>query len=127
MAETSRTARKTQEMQSLLSESFKQKIQHVPLQEEVQTDIHRIMLALGYAIALTPAGTTAFTRQTSYKGLDVRVWVMNEHQNGFPGSLLEPVWIGYYSQGDQHEMLEDFEYPRLMDFLQEFHPEIFSS
>ncbi|WP_290925466.1 hypothetical protein [Halodesulfovibrio sp.] len=122
-----RTTRKKQEMQSLLSESFKQKIQHVPIQEEVHNDIQRIMLALGYAIALTPTGSTAFTRQTEYKGIDVRVWVMNEPQNGYPSSLLEKVWVGYYTHGDQREMVEDFEYPRLMDYLQEIHPEIFNS
>lgn len=127
MAEPSRTARKKQETQSLLSESFKQKIQHFPIQEEVQNDIQRIMLALGYAIALTPTGNTAFTLQTQYKGSDVRVWVMNEHQNGCPSSLLESVWVGYYTHGDQREMVEDFEYPRLMDYLQEIHPEIFNS
>ncbi|SIN88519.1 hypothetical protein [Halodesulfovibrio marinisediminis] len=121
-----RTPRQKQEVQSLLSESFKQKIQHFPIQEEVQNDIQRIMLALGYAIALTPTGSTAFTRQTEHKAIDVRVWVMNEQQNGCPSSLLESVWVGYYTHGDQREMVEDFEYPRLMDYLQEHHPEIFS-
>ncbi|MEZ0574734.1 hypothetical protein [Halodesulfovibrio aestuarii] len=127
MAEPSHTTRKKQEMLSFLSESFKQKIQHVPIQEEVQNDIQRIMLALGYAIALTPTGNTAFTLQTQYKGIEVRVWVMNELQNGCPSSLLETVWVGYYTHGDQREMVEDFEYPRLMDYLQKIHPEIFSS
>ena len=126
MAETSRTTRSSLEMQSLLSESFKQKIQHFPKQEEVQNDIQRIMLALGYAIALTPTGSTGFTRQTEYKGLDVRVWVMNEQQNSCPATLLETIWVGYYTHGDQREMVDDLEYPRLMDYLQEKHPEIFN-
>ncbi|MCT4535042.1 hypothetical protein [Halodesulfovibrio sp.] len=126
MAETPSTPRKRQEMQSLLSESFKQKIQHVPVQEEVQTDIQRIMLALGYAIALTPTGSTAFTKQTLYKGIDVRVWILNEQQNGCPHSFLETVWVGYYTHGDLREMVDDVEYSRLMDYLQKFHPEIFN-
>ncbi|MCG8532137.1 MAG: hypothetical protein MI749_15950 [Desulfovibrionales bacterium] len=126
MVEPTRSPRKTLEIQSLLSESFKQKIQHVPKQEDVQSDVQRIMLALGYAIALTPTGSTAYTRYTLYKGLDVRVWVMNEYQNGSPASVLDSVWVGYYTHGDQREMIDDAEYPRLMDFLQEKHPDIFS-
>ena len=127
MVDTPRATRKMLEVQSLLSESFKQKIQHVPKQDEVQTDIQRIMLALGYAIALTPTGNTGYTFQTMYKGVDVRVWVMNEDQNGCPTSLLEGVWVGYYTHGDQREMVDDLEYPRLMDYLQEKHPDIFSA
>lgn len=127
MAEPSRTIQKKTEMQSLLSESFKKKIQHVPIQGDVQSDVQRIMLAIGYAIALTPTGSTAFTLHTQYRGLDVRVWVMNENQNGCPSSLLETVWVGYYTHGDEHEMVEDFEYPRMMDYLQKVHPEIFDS
>ena len=126
MAEPSRSTRKSLEIQSLLSESFKQKIQHVSSQEEVRSDVQRIMLALGYAIALTPTGSTGFTRQAMYRGSDVRVWVMSENQNSCPASLLETVWIGYYTHGDQREMVDDQEYPRLMDYLQENHPEIFS-
>ena len=126
MVETSRSTRNTLEMQSILSEAFKRKIQHVPKQDEVQNDIQRIMLALGYAIALTPTGNTGFTKQTLYKGIDVRVWVMNEQQSSCPSSLLDSVWVGYYTHGDQREMMDDLEYPRLMDYLQEHHPEMFS-
>lgn len=127
MAEPSRSTRKSLEIQSLLSESFKQKIQHVSNQEEVRSDIQRIMLALGYAIALTPTGNTGFTRQTEYRGSDVRVWIMSESQNSCPSSLLDTVWVGYYTHGAQREMVDDLEYPRLMDYLQENHPEIFNS
>jgi len=126
MEESSRTSHRGVELQSLLSESFKQKIQHVPLQDTAPSDTQRVMLALGYAIALTPTGNTAFTRQIIYKGLDVRIWITNSRQNGYPTSLLENVWVGYYTHGEQREMIDDAEYPRLMDYLQEKHPEIFN-
>lgn len=86
---------------------------------------HRLLLALGYAIKLTPNRMPAFTRELVWKGHAVSVWIMNDTRTDLPRSLSAPAWIGYYGVGDAPEMLHDEDIPRLLDFLRDAHPEQF--
>lgn len=110
-----------------LSETFRAKLRKVSDSGQTQDRVQRIMLALGYAMALTPTGNPGFTRPTMYKGMTVNVWVADESLTAWPRTLLSPVWVGYYTLEEPVEMIQYQEYDRLMEYLQEFHPEAFQA
>ncbi len=90
-----------------------------------QDHVQRLMLALGYAVALTPTGNPGFTRGVLYRGRPVNVWVAEITHSAWPSTLLEPVWVGYYTPEEPVEMIQCEEYDRLMDYLHTAHPEAF--
>jgi len=110
-----------------LSLAFRDRLKKISNAGDTQDRTQKIMLALGYALQLTPTGNPGFTRTTTHKGKEVYVWVADAALTIWPSSLLSPIWVGYYSLDAANEMLDDCEYPRLMDYLLEFHPEAFST
>lgn len=110
-----------------LSDAFRTRLRRVPDNGPTQDRVQRIMLALGYAMALTPTGNPGFTRHTLYKGMTANVWVADASVTAWPHSLLGPVWVGYYTADEPVEMIQYREYDRLMDYLHEQHPEAFTT
>lgn len=108
-----------------LSEAFRTRLRKVSDNGQTQDRVQRIMLALGYAMTLTPTGNPGFTKSALYKGATVNVWVAAASLTEWPHALLTPVWVGYYTPEEPAEMVHDQEYERLMDYLREFHPEAF--
>ncbi|WP_174411239.1 hypothetical protein [Desulfovibrio psychrotolerans] len=110
-----------------LTELFRDKLRKVTDSGGAQDRVQRIMLALGYAMALTPTGNPGFTRITDYKGMPVNVWVGDAGLTAWPRTLLSPVWVGYYSLEEPAEMVQYEEHERLMDYLRDRHPEAFQT
>ena len=102
---------------------FRNRLKKIRRIQDTRTRAHRILLALGYVIALTPRGVPAFTRALVRKGSPVVVWLTDESREGLPASLRGPAWAGFYARDDSDEMVYDEDYPTLIDFLREMHPE----
>lgn len=110
-----------------LTELFRDKLRKVTDSGGAQDRVQRIMLALGYAMALTPTGNPGFSRVGEYKGVPVNVWVGDVGLTAWPRTLLSPVWVGYYSLEEPAEMVQYEEHERLMDYLRDRHPEAFQT
>ncbi|UZP66315.1 hypothetical protein N1030_11885 [Desulfovibrio mangrovi] len=110
-----------------LTDAFRTRLRKVSDSGQTQDRVQRIMLALGYAMALTPTGNPGFTRAAMYKGMAVNVWVADESISSWPRSLLAPVWVGYYTPDEPVELIQYHEYDKLVDYLREFHPEAFQT
>ncbi len=109
-----------------LSDAFRTRLRKVSSAQS-HDRVQRIMLALGYAMALTPTGNPGFSRPAMYKGMAVNVWVADATLTAWPRSLLSPVWACYYTTDEPVEMIQYVEYDRLMDYLHEVHPEAFQT
>lgn len=102
---------------------FRERLRKLGQMDDARVRAHRILLALGWVIALAPNNTPAFTLNGTYRGRGVTLWLTDANRQGLPRSLTGTAWIGYYSvdaNGDC-EMLHDRDLARLVDFLHEHH------
>lgn len=102
---------------------FRERLRKMGRVDDARIRAQRILLALGWVIALAPNNVPAFTISGTYKGKPVVLWLTDARRTGPPRSLTCPAWIGYYMRDETADMLDDREVPRLMDFLRDHHAE----
>ncbi|MFV0420915.1 hypothetical protein [Oleidesulfovibrio sp.] len=117
MAKTSTRGRKA----SPEAAAFRKLLRNASATGDSTSRVQRVMLALGYSVSMTPAGFPAFERKTEHKGIPVTVWVMTREDYSCPASLLDPVFVGFYSTEGPLEMVSNEEHPRLLDYLLKYH------
>lgn len=102
---------------------FRERLRKIGRIDDARIRAQRILLALGWVIALAPNNAPAFTITASHKGKPVVIWLTDAKRTGLPRSLTGPAWIGYYLRDGSADMIDDQEIPRLMDFMREHHAE----
>lgn len=80
-----------------------------------------IMFSLGYSLQPTPNKGKAFSKKVSFRDEDATVYVFREDRRSLPEDIEAPVWVGYYSADDNFEMLDDYLFPSLWEYLRQEH------